>query len=181
MSRGRPDAGQRKGEGYPSGEEGFQVGPIHQQSSEKRLRGAIGDDQRAECRGCILRTSASGARENQGRTILQMAEQNGGRVHKAKPKPILPIPLGPWTYHGELQEPMELSRPVDLRRKVETPPTSFKRSLEPGTLGAPEGYYPKATCGDDQYDPSCARKDERLPLTNVVCHSTARRRIPART
>ena len=86
-----------------------------------------------ECRGCIPRTSALGARENQGRTILQMAEQNGGRVRKAKPEPVLPIPPGPWTYHGELQEPMELSGPVGSRRKVETPPTSFKRSSELGT------------------------------------------------
>ena len=134
-----------------------------------------------ECRGCIPRTSALGARENQGRTILQMAEQNGGRVRKAKPEPVLPIPPGPWTYHGELQEPMELSGPVGSRRKVETPPTSFKRSSELGTPRAPEGCYPKATCRDDQYDPSCARKDGRLPLTSAVRHSASRRRIPART
>ena len=60
MSRGRTAVGQGKGEGYPSGEEGFQVGPIHQQSPEERLRGAIGDDQRAKRRGYIPRTSASG-------------------------------------------------------------------------------------------------------------------------
>ena len=65
-----------------------------------------------------------------------MAEQNGGKVRKAKPEPVLPIPPGPWTYHGELQEPTELSGPVGPRRKVETSPTSFKWSSEPGTPGA---------------------------------------------
>ena len=100
-----------------------------------------------------------------------MAEQNGGRVRKAKPEPVLPIPPGPWTYHRELQEPMELSGPVGSRRKVETPPTSFKWSSELGTPRAPEGCYPKATCRDDQYDPSCARKDGRLPLTSTARHS----------
>ena len=33
------------------------------------------------------------------KTILQMVEQNGRRVRKAKPEPVLPIPPGPWTYH----------------------------------------------------------------------------------
>ena len=64
MSRGRTAVGQGKGEGYPSGEEGFQVGLIHQQSLEERLCEAIGDDQRVKRRGCISRTNASGAREN---------------------------------------------------------------------------------------------------------------------
>ena len=180
MSRGGPDAGQREGEGYPSTEEGFQVRPIHKQSFEERLHEATRDDQRAECRGYILRTSALGARENQERTILQMVEQNGGRVHKAKPKPVLPISLGPWTRHEKLQEPMELSGPVGPRRKVEIPPAPLKRSSEPGTLGALEGCCPKATYRDDQYDPSRARKDGRLPLTSTVCHSAAYRRIPIR-
>ena len=34
-------------------------------------------------------------RELYFKTILQMAEQNGGRVRKAKPEPVLPIPPGP--------------------------------------------------------------------------------------
>ena len=105
------------------------------------------------------------------KTILQMAEQNGRRVRKAKPEPVLPIPPGPWTYHGELQEPMELSGPIGPRRKVETSLASFKRSSEPGILGALEGCYLKATCRDDQYNPSRARKDGRLPLTSTVRHS----------
>ena len=156
MGRGGPDAGQREGEGYPSGEEGFQVGPVHKQSSEERLYEATRDDQRAERRGCIPRSSAPGAGENQERTILQMAEQNGGGVHKAKPKPVLPISPRSWTHHGKLLEPMELFRPVGLRRKVETPPAPFKRSSKPNTSGAPEGCCPKATCGNDQYYPSRA-------------------------
>ena len=110
-----------------------------------------------------------------------MAELNGGRGHKAKPEPVLLIPLGPWTYHGELQEPMELSGPVGPSRKVETPPASFKRSSEPDTPGTSEGCYPKATCKDDQYDSNRARKDERLPLTSIVRHSAAHRRIPIGT
>ena len=60
---------------------------------------------------------------------------------------------GSWTHHGKLQKPMELSGPVGPRRKVETPPTPFKRSSEPSTSGAPEGCCPKATCGNDQYYP----------------------------
>ena len=181
MSKGRPDAGQSEGKGYPSREEGFQVGPVCKQSSDEGFRGATGDNQSTECRGCIPRTSAPGARKNQERTILQMAEQNGGRVRKAKPKPVLPISPGPWTHHEKLQVPMELSGPVGPKRKVETPPTSFKRSSKLGTPGAPEGCCPKATCRDDQYDPSRAGKDGRLPLTSTVRHSITCRRIPIRT
>ena len=65
MVRGRSATREGKGEGYPSGEEGFQVGPVHKQSSEETLCGATRDDQRAERQGCIPRTNAPGARENQ--------------------------------------------------------------------------------------------------------------------
>ena len=77
-NRGGPAAGQKEGEGYPSGDEGFQVRPVHKQLFEERLCGATRDDQRSECQGCIPRTSAPSAGENQERTILQIAEQNGG-------------------------------------------------------------------------------------------------------
>ena len=76
---------------------------------------------------------------------------------------------------------MELSGPVGLRRKVETPPASFKWSSEPGTSGAQEGCYPKATSRDDQYDSSRARKDGRLLLMSTARHSAACQRIPTRT
>ena len=155
-NRGGPAAGQKEGEGYPSGDEGFQVGPVHKQSSEERICRATRDDQRSECQGCIPRTSAPSAGENQERTILQIAEQNGGGFHKAKPKPVLPISPGSWTRHGKLQKPMELSGPVGPRRKVETPPAPFKRSSELSTSGALEGCCPKATCGNDHYYPSRA-------------------------
>ena len=110
-----------------------------------------------------------------------MAEQNGGGVHKVKPKPVLPISPGSWTHHGKLQEPMELSRSVGLRRKVETHPTPFKRSSEPGTPRALEGCCPEATHRDDQYYPSRTRKDKRLPIMSTIRHSIACRRIPIRT
>ena len=73
---------------------------------------------------------------------------------------------------------MELSGPVGLRRKVETPPASFKRSSKPDTLGTPKGCYPKATCRDDQYDSSRARKDGSQTFTSIIRHSAAHRRIP---
>ena len=116
-----------------------------------------------ERRGCIPRTSAPGAGENQERTILQMAEQNGGGVHKAKLEPVLPVSPRSWTRHGKLQEPMELSRLVGPRRKVETPPAPFERSSEPRTSRAPEGRYPKATCGNDQCYPSRACRTRGYP------------------
>ena len=58
---------------------------------------------------------------------------------------------------------MELSGSVGPRRKVETPPAPFERSSEPRTSRAPEGRYPKATCGNDQCYPSRACRTRGYP------------------
>ena len=63
---------------------------------------------------------------------------------------LLPIPLGPRTYHGELQEPRELFGPVGSRRKVEAPSASLQWSLRLDSPGTSKKCCPEATRRDDQ-------------------------------
>ena len=93
---------------------------------------------------------------------------------------FLPIPLGPRTYHRELQEPLELSRPASPRRKSEAPFASFQWSSRPNPSGAPERYCPKATRRDDQCNLGCARKNKHVPFTSIICGPIAYRGAPAR-
>ena len=76
-------------------------------------------------------------------------------------------------YHGELQEPLELSGPVVPRRKVEAPSTSFQWLSRPNSLGTPKKFYPKATRRDNQYDPGRTRKNGHMPLTSIIHGSVA--------
>ena len=59
--------------------------------------------------------------------------------------------------------------------------TGVQTCALPISLGTPKGCYPEATCRDDQYDPSRARKNGSLPLTSIVHDSAACQRIPTRT
>ena len=76
-------------------------------------------------------------------------------------------------YHGELQEPLELSGPAGPRRKVEAPSASFQWSSRPDSPGTPKKCYPKATRRDDQYYPGRTRKNRHMPLTSIIHGSAA--------
>ena len=93
---------------------------------------------------------------------------------------FLPIPPGPRTYHGGLQEPLELLGPVSPRRKAEAPSASSQWSSRPDPLGNPERYCPKATRRDDQCNLGRARKSRHGPFTRVIWGTAACRGVPVR-
>ena len=93
---------------------------------------------------------------------------------------LLPVPPGPRTYHGGLQELLELPGLASPRRKAKAPSTSFQWSSKPNPSGTLERYCSKATRGDNQCNPGCIRENRHAPLTSVICGPTACRGAPAR-
>ena len=79
------DQQQGKGKVKVIPHEGFQIRPIQQQPAEKGLRRAIRVEQHPDHRCSLPRAGASSIKKNQEGTLLQMAQQDGGKSRKVKP------------------------------------------------------------------------------------------------